>query len=35
MGIDHGDGDVPAVLLAFADDAGRDLLRGRGVDAGP
>jgi hypothetical protein len=30
--IDHGDGDIPAVLLTFGDDAGRDLLRGRCVD---
>jgi hypothetical protein len=32
VGIDHSDRDVPAVLLAFGDDAGRDLLRARGVD---
>jgi hypothetical protein len=30
--IDHGNRDVPAVLLAFADDGGGDLLRRGGVD---
>jgi hypothetical protein len=32
--IDHGHGDVPAVLLAFGDDLGGDLLRACGVDVG-
>ncbi len=34
MIIDHGDGHVPAVLLAFGEDAGGDLLGARGVDVG-
>ena len=32
MIIDHGDSHVPAVLLAFGEHAGGDLLGARGID---
>ncbi len=34
MSIDHRDRDIPAILLTFADDAGRNLLRVGNVDRG-